>query len=1011
MTPESTTRPKGNLSAEERENLRQQVGEACEPVSPIWPLKTFAYRSPVRGFEHLPFDEAARRGNRLFGGRGYLSNEVYRQFYREGRITEQSVRGALDRVGPRADSDLVRAGSRNIESFEVFRLHLLYGIDVLEPALLTWTLNSKEAIERFRGDLSDESKRRILEKLSAEGNEASQDQERRYVSQLWSTTLAALNLADSDSFESQDVEGEDPPPEATEPTLPTERTISDWLDTLTGSSLVEQINDQMMKWTAAFLDEGVAGWEMPSRAGGFYQGWRELASRDLSCRFLGIKNFSRKIRELPDLAEDAIALSLDRLEIPPERRTEYQSRLFAQLPGWAGFIRWLTENPEYPGQQKHPIDIVQFLAVRLFYEVELTDALCQREWGISGTLPTVAEHWQTNRDEYRELTKEDTHHSDAWTDGVCRKAWRLFQLAQCLELAPDELEKLSPGDAQTLLGWLDAFPTDDHSAVWLEAYEDVYRRELIGRLSSHRSERDTAEGRPQAQLLFCIDARSEPFRRHLEAQGPYETFGYAGFFGLPISHQAFDTTERLALCPVLLKPSFAVNEAPKIGAQEPLQHYASGSRWRRLADELFHDLKANPISAFLLVDTLGFFFSVGLVGKTLVMKPYAAVHDRLKRWFFSAVPTQIPVERAEPRPQEADPEGEEHVSPPLPVGFTLEEQATFVGNGLRLIGLTKNFARFVVVAGHGSTSDNNPYAAAYDCGACGGSHGDPNARIFAAMANDPEVRKLLKDSGLEIPEDTWFLAGKHNTTTDRLSFYDLAEMPLSFAEDLRLLQDALDKAGADGARERCGRLPGISRTLSAAEAYQHVRTRSYDWANPRPEWGLSSNVGFIIGRRSLTQGLSLDGRVFLHSYDPESDPDGALLEKIMTAPLIVGEWINMEYYHSAVAPWVYGSGTKVIHNVVAGVGVMLGSQSDLQGGLPLQSVNDGASHYHEPMRLLAVIEAPTDRISMLIERHPILQKLFHNGWVNLLALDPDTHAVHRYNTDSTWEPLLLKQAA
>jgi len=1011
MTPESTTRPQGNLSAEDRADLRQQVKEACEPVSPIWPLKTFAYRSPVRGFEHLPFDQAARRGKRLFGGTGYLSNQEYRQFYRDGRITEESVLEALNRVGPRTDSGRVLAGSRSVKPSEVFRLHLLHGIDVLEPSLLTWTLHAKEPMETFRGDLSDESKQRILEKVRFEATEASQDREKKYVSQLWSTTLATLNLADPDSHEPQQADGGGVPPAANEPTLPTERTISDWLDTLIGSTLVEQINDQMMKWTAAFLDEGVAGWEMPLRAGGFYQGWRELASRDLSCRFLGIKNFSRKIREMPDSAEESIVLSLDRLQIPPERRQEYQSRLFAQLPGWTGFIRWLTENPEYPSQRTCPIDIVELLAVRLFYEVELTDALCQREWGIRGDLSTITAHWRANSDDYYARAKEDSDHSDAWTEGVCREAWRLFHLAQCLELTPDELEKLSLGDAQTLLEWLDAFPADDHSAVWLEAYEDVYRRDLIGRLSSHQSGRSTAEGRPRAQLLFCIDVRSEPFRRHLEAQGPYETFGYAGFFGIPISHQAFDATGRLALCPVLLKPSFAVNEAPKIGAQQPLQRYASGSRWRRLADELFHDLKANPISAFLLVDTLGFFFSVGLAGKTLVMKPYAAVQDRLKRWFFNAVPTRIPVERAAPSPPEAGPEGEGDVPLPMPIGFTLEEQATFVGNGLRLIGLTKNFGRFVVVAGHGSTSDNNPYAAAYDCGACGGSHGDPNARVFAAMANDPEVRRLLKDGGLEIPGDTWFLAGKHNTTTDRLSFYDLAEMPSSFAEDLRLLQDHLEKAGAEGARERCGRLPGASSTSSAAKAYQHVMARSDDWANPRPEWGLSSNVGFIIGRRSLTQGLSLDGRAFLHSYDPASDPDGALLEKIMTAPLIVGEWINMEYYHSAVSPWVYGSGTKVIHNVVAGVGVMLGSKGDLQGGLPLQSVNDGASHYHEPMRLLAVIEAPTDRISMLVERHAILQNLFHNGWVNLLALDPDTQAVHRYNSDSTWEPLLLQEAA
>ncbi|MCY4189143.1 MAG: Na-translocating system protein MpsB, partial [Bryobacterales bacterium] len=143
----------------------------------------------------------------------------------------------------------------------------------------------------------------------------------------------------------------------------------------------------------------------------------------------------------------------------------------------------------------------------------------------------------------------------------------------------------------------------------------------------------------------------------------------------------------------------------------------------------------------------------------------------------------------------------------------------------------------------------------------------------------------------------------------------------------------------------------------------------------------------------------------------DSDADGGILERIMTAPLIVGEWINMEYYFSTADPWVYGSGSKVIHNVVGGIGVMLGSQSDLQGGLPVQGVIDGPRRYHEPMRLLAVIDAPAARIAAIIAKHEILQTLFHNQWVNLLAFDADRNEFQRYRVDATWDRSAAKVAA
>jgi uncharacterized protein YbcC (UPF0753/DUF2309 family) len=270
------------------------------------------------------------------------------------------------------------------------------------------------------------------------------------------------------------------------------------------------------------------------------------------------------------------------------------------------------------------------------------------------------------------------------------------------------------------------------------------------------------------------------------------------------------------------------------------------------------------------------------------------------------------------------------------------------------------------------------------------------------MANNPEVRKHLQERGLNIPLDCWFLAAKHITTSDRVELYDIEEIPASHHGDLQALVKDLEQAGANQALERTRRLPGAS-AQTAGNAYADVLTRTVDWANVRPEWGLSSNAAFLIGRRDLTRNINLDGRVFLHSYDPDQDQQGTILEKIMTAPLIVGEWINMEHYFSGVDPWFWGSGSKVIHNVVSGVGVMLGSQGDLQTGLPLQTVNNGGAHYHEPMRLLTVIDASPAIVSRIIQKHSLLTHLFHNQWVNLIVIDPRSRSVYRYNGEAGWE--------
>ena len=305
---------------------------------------------------------------------------------------------------------------------------------------------------------------------------------------------------------------------------------------------------------------------------------------------------------------------------------------------------------------------------------------------------------------------------------------------------------------------------------------------------------------------------------------------------------------------------------------------------------------------------------------------------------------------------------------------------------LRDIGLTSGLARVVMFLGHGSSCLNNPHKSAYDCGACTGSAGSPNARALAMMLNDPRVRTILAQRGLEIPRDTVFFGGLHNTATETVTFLDLDLLPKSHIRDYESAKETLDEVCRRYAHERCRRFDSAPLDLSYEAAHQHVEGRSEDLAQTRPEFGNASNAMCFVGRRERIRGLFLDRRCFMNSYDPTQDDDQHnILARILAAAIPVCEGINMQYYLSYVDSPGWACGTKLPHNITSLLGVMDGAASDLRPGLPWQGVE-----IHEPVRLLFIVETTPDGMIQIMERNPVVGRILQNGWAQLAVLSPDS---------------------
>ncbi|WP_199797821.1 YbcC family protein [Porphyrobacter sp. HT-58-2] len=675
-------------------------------------------------------------------------------------------------------------------------------------------------------------------------------------------------------------------------------TVADLAAEATGIDWPALIDKCIGLWAAGQFDRGQALWS-PAPGSDTFAAWRAWAMHDLTPEIAGLDGFCAHVASAPDTAERAILSAAETLGISDAAAPTAFHRLTMSLGGWAQHARWLLWQAELAGNTDRTL--IDLLAIRLIWD----EALLVQTPAIAGQ----------------------------WAQSVAAHAAPVAASAQDVALA-----------------------------ILQDAADRGHQRRLAAALAKDiEGTAPAADARPFLQAAFCIDVRSEVFRRALEGiDNSIATIGFAGFFGLPLAHHAHGSDILEARLPVLLNPGVNTTSAGDPAKDQATRINARTARaWGRF--------RQAAVSSFAFVEAMGPVYAVKLVKSALGFAPKA---------------------KAEPAPEVIG-------------GMSAEAKADTGAAVLKAMSLKQDHGAIVLLLGHGGNVTNNPHESAYHCGACGGYTGEVSARLLAILLNDPETRAGLATRGVEVPADTLFVAGLHDTTTDAITIYDDG-LPAEREGDIAKVRGWLAQAAKVARAERALRIPGASGAS--------IPARAQNWAEIRPEWGLAGCAAFIAAPRTATAGRDLGGRAFLHSYDWQADAGFGTLELIITAPVVVASWISLQYFGSSVAPEMFGGGNKLIHNVVGGIGVIEGNGGRLRAGLPWQAVHDGDALQHEPLRLSVMIEAPREEMLKILEKHPSVRALFDNGWLHLFALK-DGKVDARYVPGLAWADQPAQQLA
>ena len=985
--------PSGGVDPETAAELKTAIERAGALLPSQGPITAFVFLNTLQALEDLPFDEGVQKGAKLFGCQPYLTEDNYRDKLAQDRIYLDDLALALKRDLKESADTIVGSLSTKHQ----LRLAMIqYPLRTGPTEELQWFVAETDALTKLRSDapsavrdkfltetkhwvmrdlrmnlvnktnppLPSDHPLSIVELIERFGKSSIE----RWTAATWEAfTLQALWRICRNGIYGL------PPVVEPKPISIRHRDVMREAVDFDTDSLVHPI---LIRFCASFADQGFANWSLPHRDDGIFKAFLSLYQQPngppdewmaaLPAELLRIQTANLTPQE-------SLVESLELLGISREERSDFIAASLLALKGWAGLIWQLEVRPDRQAISAGPGSLMEFLAARLILERLALAYAAKTRLNYTGPLSDL-----------RQIVGSKL--SKTVKTSVEQRAFQVFQLAQVLGWWPARLIHLESKDWAELIGEIETFCSMERRRIFHQAFERRLRVQALDALSVHCQRTRSRVSSPRFQSVYCIDTREESFRRHLEENCPEaETFGAAGFFSVPMYYKGVADAHYAALCPIVIRPQhWIVEEVDETLAAE----HKRRQKTRRALGTASHNVHVRSRSitgGALLTASLGVLASIPLVARVLFPRLTSRIRREASRFVEPPNVTRLHLERKAEKP---GPEGDG-------IGFSVDEMATMGERLLRDIGLTSNFARIVIFFGHGSFCLNNPHKSCYDCGACSGSAGAPNARALAAILNDPRIREIVRSRGLDIPDDVHFLGGLHKTCNDSLTYFDLDRLPETHRADFEFARDKLEETCERNAHERCRRFQSAPLDQSFAAARRHVEGRSEDLAQTRPEFGNASNALCFVGRRERIRGLYLDRRCFLHSYNPlDDDAECTILGRILGAVVPVCSGINLQYFFSYIDSPGWGCGTKLPHNITSLMGVMDGAASDLRPGLPWQGVE-----IHEPVRLLIIIETTPDGIRKIMSRSEVVRNIIYNGWVQLALIDANTNEILVYRDD------------